>query len=240
MTAYIEIARASSPRGEVVLRERREPDGSMPVLELRVNGVFVMDTLETATEQQLAAVALARVASPRTVLVGGLGLGFTAGAVLADPRVEHVLVVEIEPALVTWMTDGTVPHGPSYLADERLTVVTADIRQAVARAAPESYDLLLLDVDNGPGHLVHRENAAVYRLGFLSALCRLLRPGGVAAVWSSAESQELAAHLTVAFGSATAVPMDVRLQGRSERYWLYVATRRSSAPAVDRGAGGSG
>ena len=113
------MARAESERGEVLLRERIDPERpeGPRALELRVNGVFVMDTLETSTEQQLAAAALARVEEPRTVLVGGLGLGFTLHEVLADKRVERVNVVEIEDALVRWMRDGTIPHGPAFFAE---------------------------------------------------------------------------------------------------------------------------
>lgn len=233
MTEYVEIARGSSPRGEVVLRARHEADGTAAVLELRVNGVFVMDTLETSSEQRLAAVALAEVASPRAVLLGGLGLGFTAQAVLADRRVERLVVVEVEECLVRWMRDGTVPHGPSYLADERISVVTADIRQAVTEAAPATYDLVLLDVDNGPGRLVHEGNAAVYGPAFLGAVADLLRRGGALAVWSAAAAPELADDLAAVFGAATPIPMDVRLQGRAELYWLYLALegRASGADA---------
>src|SRR4051812_30719588 len=110
---YVEVARARSDRGEVVLRRRYDPDApEAPVdLELRVNGVFVMDTLETTTETELARAALQQVDSPRCVLLGGLGLGFTVREVLADHRVEHVVVAEIEDALVQWFRDGTIPHG---------------------------------------------------------------------------------------------------------------------------------
>jgi spermidine synthase len=225
-TRYVEIGRASSQRGEVVLRARHEGSGAAAVIELRVNGVFVMDSRETGTEQQLASVALAEVAAPRSVLVGGLGLGFTAQAVLADRRVERVEVVEVEESLVRWMRDGTVPHGPSFLADERLSVVIADIRQAVAEAARASYDLVLLDVDNGPGHLVHEDNAAVYSPAFLGAVADVLRPGGVLALWSAAESGELADDLAAVFGAVMPIPMEVRLQGRAEVYWVYLARLR--------------
>lgn len=229
MTSYGEIARDSSPRGEVVLRARHETDGTQAVLELRVNGVFVMDTRETVSEQQLASVALAEVADPRAVLVGGLGLGFTAHAVLADRRVERLVVVEVEESLVRWMRDGTVPHGPAYLADERVSVVIADIRQAVHEAGAASYDLVLLDVDNGPGQLVHEDNAAVYGPGFLGAVTDVLRPGGALAVWSAAESPELAEDLAAVFGAVSPIPMSVRLQGRDEVYWVYLAHHRPSA-----------
>jgi spermidine synthase len=225
---YVEVARVASPRGEVVLRERHDPDRpeNAPVaLELRVNGVFVMDTLETSTEKELARVALAQVEQPRRVVVGGLGLGFTLHEVLGDHRVEELVVVEIEDALVGWMRDGTIPHGPSFLADERLHVVTADIRVAFAETAPDRYDLVLLDVDNGPGFLVYDDNADVYRGDFLGTVRASLRDGGVLVVWSADRSDDLGTTLGQVFGNAEALPYEVSLQGRDERYWLYLARR---------------
>jgi spermidine synthase len=225
---YVEIARAETDRGELVLRERREP-GSPSALELRANGVFVMDTLETGTEEALAEAALELVEEPRQVLVGGLGLGYTMHAVLADKRVERCSVVEIEQSLVDWMRDGTVPHGPALLADERATLVVADVSLAIGEAADASYDLVLLDVDNGPGYLVHDSNAPIYQEPFLEEVRRLLRPGGALAVWSADRAEGLEAALREVFGNAEARPYDVRLQGRAEHYWLHVARVPSSA-----------
>jgi spermidine synthase len=228
---YVELARAESERGEIVLRERHDPDVEGPAaIELRVNGVFVMDTLETSTEQQLAATALARVEHPRSVVVGGLGLGFTLREVLADSRVQRVVVVEIEDALVQWMRDGTIPHGPAFLADDRVHVVVADIRAAMAEATPQGHDLVLLDVDNGPGYLVYDDNAEVYQQAFLEKVSATLRPGGTAVVWSSQESAELAGAMSRVFGSVAPIPFDVALTregggSRTERYWLYLSRR---------------
>jgi len=219
---YVEIARAESERGELVLRERRL-EGGPASLELRANGVFVMDTLEVATERALASAALTAVEEPSAVVVGGLGLGFTMHEVLADTRVEKVAVVEIEPALVDWMRDGTIPHGPALLADERVTVVVADVAVALAEAPPTSYDLVLLDVDNGPGYLVHEDNATLYRAPFLSSARAALRPGGVLAIWSAAKSADLLEAMTAVFGSAEEQGHDVLLQDREEEYWLYLA-----------------
>jgi spermidine synthase len=225
---YVEIARAESERGELVLRERR-PEAAPPALELRANGIFVMDTVETSTERALAGAALALVADPRAVVVGGLGLGFTLREVLADRRVERCAVVEIEPALVDWMRDGTVPHGPALLADDRVVVVTADVAAALAEAGPASYDLVLLDVDNGPRHLVHERNAGLYATAFLSRAATVLRPGGALVVWSADEAPDLEVAMREAVGDAEARPFDVQLQGRDERYWLYVARVPSAA-----------
>ncbi|MEI2670514.1 MAG: hypothetical protein R2693_03615 [Nocardioidaceae bacterium] len=220
------LARATSERGEVVLRGYDEP-GHPPVLELRVNGVFVMDTRETTTEIALATRALSSVADPRRVLIGGLGLGFTAKAVLDDQRVEQADVVEIEPALVAWMRDGTAPHGPSLLADPRLKVITADIQDAVSEISEPTYDLVLLDVDNGPGYLVYDDNAAVYASPFLTAVYDALRPGGVLAVWSAERSAELLVALRNVFGNCEEQALPVDLQGRDECYLLYLAARHA-------------
>jgi spermidine synthase len=163
------------------------------------------------------------VKNPRTVVVGGLGLGFTMHEVLADKRVEKLVVVEIEDALVQWMRDGTVPHGPAYLADERVSVMTADIRVAVAEATPAAYDLVLLDVDNGPGFLVYDDNIAVYQREFLEQTRQCLRPGGALVIWSAAESPALMAEMKEVFGDAVAVPFEVKLQSRDEQYWIYLS-----------------
>jgi spermidine synthase len=219
---YVEVARAESERGELVLRERRPEEGPT-ALELRANGVFVMDTQEVRTERALARAALELVEEPRAVVVAGLGLGYTMHEVLADSRVEKCAVVEIEEALVRWMRDGTISHGPSLLADRRVVVVVADIAEAIAEARPASYDLILLDVDNGPGYLVHDTNEALYHAAFLTRAREVLRPGGALVVWSAAEAPELEDTLTGVFGEVSARPHDVRLQARDERYWLYAA-----------------
>lgn len=224
---YVEVARARSERGEVVLRRRHDPDApeAPSALELRVNGVFVMDTLETTTETELAHAALAEVASPSSVLVGGLGLGFTVREVLADHRVEHVVVAEIEEALVQWFRDGTIPHGRPFLADGRVSVSVADVQQVIEESPPESFDLVLLDVDNGPDHLVHEGNAAIYESGLLHGVSRALRPGGVVAVWSSTESGRLKDTMTDVFGDCRLHRHAVVLQGHDDDYWLHLATK---------------
>jgi spermidine synthase len=219
---YVELARAESERGELVLRERRPVDGP-PAIELRANGAFVMDTLEVSTEKALATTALGLVDGPRAVVVGGLGLGFTMHEVLADSRVESCAVVEIEEALVGWMRDGTVPHGPALLADERVRLVVADVAAALAEARPATYDLILLDVDNGPGYLVHESNARLYEEPLLRSAHAALRPGGAVAIWSAAEAPDLADALSGVFGNVEALPLEVLLQGRDEHYWLYVS-----------------
>ncbi|MGZ4476005.1 MAG: spermidine synthase [Nocardioides sp.] len=214
-----QVAASESERGQLVLRRRE--DGS---IELRANGVFVMDTVETSTEVALAVRALGLHADPASVLIGGLGLGFTLQATLADERVRHVAMVEIEPALVGWMRDGTIEHGPALLTDSRVTVHVEDVAVALREAPPSEYDLILLDVDNGPGYLVHDANAGLYRAPALEDARRATRPGGMVVVWSAAEATDLEETMGTVFGRfrTEAISYDVDLQGRPETYWLYV------------------
>jgi spermidine synthase len=243
-----ELARSTGPTGELVLRRRRDERGEDgTAIELRANGVFVMDTVETASEQAMATATLAASRrsgrTPRRVLVGGLGLGFTLAEVLGDAFVEHVTVVEIEPGLVEWMRDGTIPHGPALLADDRVELVTADIADwlrsdaapagdgpAAGDAATDggdhtAYDLALLDVDNGPGYLVHESNADLYQAPLLGVVRERLAEGGTLVIWSAFEEPELPLEMHDVFGNCRALPIPVDLQGREEQYWLYASTR---------------
>lgn len=215
----VEVARATSARGELVLLRR--DDGA---LALRVNGVFVMDTAHTSTERALAAAAL-RLPHPVRVLVGGLGLGFTTAELLADPRVHAVVVAEIEPGVVQWMLDGTVPHGPSLLADPRVQVRVADVREVVESQEPGSVDAILLDVDNGPDFLVFEANASLYEVDFLRTCMDRLTAAGALLIWSSTRSDALERAVTAAAGAWTVDVHDVDLDGRSEAYSVYAARR---------------
>lgn len=237
---YERVASVVSPRGEVVLRHRRaagtargsSPDGSARdgCWELRVNGVFVMDDVETASERALAAVALDAVDTPSSVLVGGLGFGHTLARVLAEERVRRVVVVELEEALVGWMRDGTVPFGPAVLADGRVDVVVADLADVLATAAPASHDVVLLDVDNGPGHLVHDANARLYEAAALRATLVAVRPGGAAAWWSSHPPDGLVDRLS-RLGAVPRVHGVVgERDGRRSTNWLVVAGIGRRAP----------
>ena len=188
---------------DVVLRRR--DDGA---IELRVNGVFVMDDAESTSERRLAELVLERGA--RDVVVGGLGLGYTTRALLADDRVRRVLVAELHPAVVT----------VNAIDDPRLNLVVGDVRDLIAKQPDASADAVLLDVDNGPDHLVHPGNAAVYGGSFVAECVRVLRPGGTLAVWSMDDSRSLRATLGAHLDTVTAERVPVRLQGRDEAYWV--------------------
>ena len=187
----VTIARWSGPRGEVVLRRHGVADDAIE--ELIVNGAFAMDSAETASEE-----ALADLTWPGArVLVGGLGLGFTA-ATLLDARVGTVDVVEIEEALVAWAYEGVTLRLGRVARDPRVRLWVADVRAVLTGHEPEPagpWDAILLDVDNGPDFLIHAENAALYREEALSAAYARLAPGGLLAIWCQGANAGLRSRL---------------------------------------------
>ena len=215
------LARGDGQLGELVLRRR---GGTPPVYELIVNGVFLMDTAETSTERLLADAVLQRAPAPRHALVGGLGLGYTVKALLADQRIKRIDVIEIEPLLVDWLQADLVPGIAAILSDQRVRVTVGDVAGVFADVAPASYDVALLDVDNGPDFLVHERNATVYQQHVLSAAVRALRPGGILAVWSAAPSESLSNRLAATVGPVEEVNANVTRDGRALSYYLYLAT----------------
>jgi spermidine synthase len=212
------LGRAKDEYGEIVLTRR---DG---VLELVVDGVFAMDSSHTATEEALATLTLAELTgSCLSVLVGGLGLGFTTSALLADTRVSRVDVIELHPALVRWIAEGLVPSAKGLLDDPRLHVRVGDVLDVVPALPPGEFDALLLDVDNGPGFLIHPGNTEVYAVPFLVAAARALRRGGILGVWSADPSPELAIALERACGECEEVLLDTTRDGRTFTYAVYLA-----------------
>jgi spermidine synthase len=190
------VARARDAAGEIVLRRRGD------LVELIVDGVFAMDSAHTETEEALAALALQRLSGNGLhIVVGGLGLGFTTRRLLAEPRVRRIDVVELHAPLVRWVGEGLVPAVRGLLDDPRVVVRLGDVRDVVPALAPRSVDAVLLDVDNGPGFLVHPANATVYGPAFVTAAARTLRPRGVLGVWSADPSPDLAVTVERACGA---------------------------------------
>ncbi len=222
-----ELGRVSGPHGEVALWRRTDEDGAV-VTELVVDGVFAMDDVDTSTERALATEALARVdGAELSVLVGGLGLGWTTAAVLRSPGVAEVVVVELEDALLAWAADGLLPGLPST-ADPRLDLVAGDVAAAFT---PGRYDVVLLDVDNGPDFLVHAGNAGLYRSAGLTRALGALRPGGVLAIWSADPSPALVDRLAALPGAVDAeqLVLPVEREGRVFEYAVVLVRRPTSA-----------
>jgi spermidine synthase len=187
------VERVPSPRGELTLRQ---VGGHFEIVS---NGVFLMDTRDGRSERLLATAALGAHDAPARVLVGGLGVGFTLAAVLADDRVRSVTVVEIEPAIVAWQRGVLADCSGHGLDDPRVDVVVADLVEHLA-ATDTRYDVVCLDVDNGPDWTVSDGNARLYDTAGTSLLRARLHPRGVLAVWGAQAVPEYEQLLRARFG----------------------------------------
>ncbi|MEV5545256.1 spermidine synthase [Streptomyces sp. NPDC052309] len=180
------LDRREGPHGEVVLRRH----GAL--LQIIANGCFLMDTSDGRSERRLvdvAAEALGERTAPH-VLIGGLGVGFSLAHAAADPRWGRITVVERERAIIDWHRDGPLaPLSAGALADPRTDIVEADLI-AYVNETSATYDALCLDIDNGPDWTVTEGNDGLYSPAGLAGCARVLRPGGVLAVWSARPSPE--------------------------------------------------
>lgn len=202
---FEEIDYQDTELGELILRRRRplsQPDTW--VYEVKLAGRFLMSSLNTDSERELATRALARLHGDRLqVLVGGLGLGYTAAAALADPRVAKVDVVERLPAVIDWHRRGILPLGDALSVDPRCHLLVGDCLHALQQGGPPRYDAILIDIDDSPIHLLDEAHATFYSVAGLAAARQSLRPGGVFALWTSLPAEaEVTARLAQAFRTA--------------------------------------
>ncbi|MFC3575653.1 spermidine synthase [Streptomyces yaanensis] len=180
------LDRREGPHGEVVLRRH----GAL--LQIIANGCFLMDTSDGRSERLLVDVAYDALDSrPEPgVLIGGLGVGFSLAHAAADPRWGRITVVERERAIIDWHLDGPLSTLSSRaLADPRTRILEADLVSYVNETS-DTYDALCLDIDNGPDWTVTEDNDSLYSKAGIASCARVLRPGGVLAVWSAQPSPE--------------------------------------------------
>lgn len=181
-----ELDWAATPLGEISLRRRREPVLDVDVYEVQLNEEFLMSSLFTVSETELAHLGVAAHDGEQLdVLVGGLGLGYTAKAALTDPRVREVTVVEAIAPVIDWHRRELLPDTAGLAGDPRCRLVHDDFFSLVAQGRSEAtYDVALVDIDHTPHHLLAPEHGGFYSTEGLRCLRSLLRPDGVFALWS--------------------------------------------------------
>ena len=189
---FEELDAQATPMGEINLRRRIEPSRQVDVYEVKLGDEFLMSSLFTVAEIELARLGLGEASgADLDVVVGGLGLGYTAVAALEDERVGSLVVVEALPQVIGWHQQGLLPEAAGLADDPRTRLVTGDF---FAMAAGEygfdpgspgrRFDAILLDVDHSPRHVLHPSHAGFYTVDGLQRLRRFLAADGVFALWS--------------------------------------------------------
>ena len=194
---------------------------------IRGDSFELMNSRQHASEDALARLACGCLTgrSNLSMLIGGLGMGFTLAAALkeigADSRVE---VAELVPAVVRWNRGPLAGLAGNPLSDGRVTVHETDIA-GMLKSAAAVYDAILFDVDNGPNGLTRKENDWLYGPEGLKAAYTALRPGGVLAVWSVAPDSNFSLRLRRAGFSVEEVLSPAREMRKGGRHIIWLASR---------------
>ena len=230
-----ELGWGATPLGEISLRRRRDPVGGTDIFEVKLGDEFLMSSLFTVAEVEVARLALAMLdGASLDVAVGGLGLGYTAEAVLADPRVRELVVVDALEPVIDWHRQGLVPVGPVLTADTRCRFVLGDFFALSGGAGfdPDApgrlFDAVVVDIDHSPRHLLADGSAGFYGVDGTVRLARHMRPGGVYSLWSNDPPDErYLAVLSEVFVdvSAEVVSFPNPLQDRDATNTVYLARK---------------
>lgn len=195
--------------GDLTLRRRFEASAGREIFEVKLGDEFLMSSLFTVAEEELATLGLAATAGTQLdVLVGGLGLGYTAVAALRDPRVRSLTVIDALPAVIEWHERGLLPVSVELTGDRRTSLVHDDFFAVMRRghiADAPHYDVILLDVDHSPRHSLDPTHADLYTVPGLQALKSHLTAEGVFALWSDdPPDEEFMSILSTVFAQADA------------------------------------
>ncbi|MDF3154621.1 hypothetical protein EN933_00670 [Mesorhizobium sp. M7A.F.Ca.US.001.01.1.1] len=222
MIPWIQLDSAKTPDGGQELRLKRR--GTEFSIMLGTNEL--MNSRLSGSEEALAKLSCGRIAghSQPTILIGGLGMGFTLRAALAELANDAgIVIAELVPAVVAWARGPMAEIFGGCLDDPRVTIQETDVGQLI-RSQPAAWDAILLDVDNGPEGIVHKSNDALYSLQGLAAARNALKPGGVLAVWSQGPDIGFTRRLKQAgFGVEE---VSTRANGkRGARHIIWIATK---------------
>lgn len=227
---FAELAWQQTPIGELSLRRRHDQALDVDIYEVKLGEEFLMSSLFTVAEIELANLGIAAVGGANgnelEVLVGGLGLGYTAQAALAFPRVASVVVVDALLPVIEWHQQGLLPVSASLVSDPRTTLVHDDYFDLMRRPPLVRYDAMLIDIDHSPRHQLDGGHADFYTVDGLRLAAAHLKEGGVFALWSDdPPDDEYLAVLRQVFAEAEghAVPFPNPVTGGVSSNSVYVA-----------------
>jgi spermidine synthase len=232
---FQELDYRSTPMGLLTLRRRKEITLGIDIYEIKLDEQFLMSSLFTVAEVALANLGLAELSEPEVdVVVGGLGLGYTASTVLEHPEVRELLVVDTLPEVIEWHRQGLLPLGEQLTSDPRCRFVQGDFFAMSASLFrgfdPEirgrRFHAILLDVDHSPRDVLHPSHASFYESDGLRQLTSHLLPGGIFALWSNDPPDEqfhIALSEVFACYESHVVTFFNPIQRREEANTVYVA-----------------
>jgi spermidine synthase len=232
---FQELDYRPTPMGLLTLRRRQEITLGIDIYEIKLDEDFLMSSLFTVAEVALANLGLAELSEPELdVVVGGLGLGYTARAVLEHPNVRELLIVDTMQEVIEWHQQGLLPLGEQLTSDPRCRFVHGDFFAMSASRSrgfdPENsgrrHHAILLDVDHSPRDVLHLSHAPFYESDGLRRLASHLLPGGVFALWSNDPPDEqfhVALSEVFAYYETHVVTFSNPIQQREESNTVYVA-----------------
>jgi len=195
---FEELDYQKTPLGDISLRRRSEPrlNGKI-IYEVKLNDDFLMSSLFNEAEIQLSKLSLAALKKNKLeqdldIVVGGLGLGYTAVAALEDSSVKSLRVIDVMAPVIDWHKRKLVPLGEKLTSDPRCTLVHADFFEVAT--SPGGFDpidsdklvhAVLLDIDHSPSHWLNSENSAFYTEDALQSMANKIHPGGIFGLWSN-------------------------------------------------------
>lgn len=236
---FQELDHRVTPLGELTLRRRRDPTTGNDIHEIKLDDEFLMSSQFTVSETELGTRALAGFAeSSLDVAVGGLGLGYTAEAVLAYPNVGSLIVIDALAEVIEWHERALIPAGAALGADPRCRLVHGDFFAMLhspggldAKSPDRRFHAIIMDIDHSPRHVLDPSHAGFYQPAGLRRLGEHLRADGVFALWSNdPPDDEFTAALNECFAHVRAeiVSFDNPLQERQATSTLYLATKVSA------------
>ena len=238
---FEELDYQHTPLGDVILRKRTmQTLGNLEIYEIMLGSDFLMSSLFTVVEEALSKLGLsaARASFPERdldVVVGGLGLGYTARTALDEPFVQQLVVVDYLQPVIEWHEKGLVPLGEQLTRDKRCRFEHADFFQRAMKQEgwgfdsqhpDRKYHAILLDIDHSPEHLLNEAHAAFYSFEGLQKMTEQIHPGGVFALWSDDPPEATFMEtLNKVFASCEThvVPFENPILGRKSQSTVYVA-----------------
>lgn len=236
---FEELDYRDTPIGALSLRRRRDLVLDVDVFEIKLGEEYLMSSFFTASEIALAELGLSELTgSDLDIVVGGLGLGYTAQAVLQSDKVASLIVVDALEAVIDWHKSGLLPLGPELSGDPRCTFVHGDFFALAASNSgfdpadsARKFDAILVDIDHSPDFLLDPENASFYQPQGLKALANHLKPSGVFGLWSNdLPDDRFTARLSDVFENARAetVTFANPHQDKDFTQTIYLAQKTSS------------